>query len=138
MNFAELLGADGPFAQSVTGFAPRIQQQKMATQVANVLEEGGVLIAEAGTGTGKTFANLAPAILSGQKVIISTGTRNLQDQLFHKDLPLVRKALAAPVRTALLKGRANYLCRHRLDLARAGGVIKNRNLINLLLRIQDW
>ena len=138
MNFAELLGADGPFAQSVTGFAPRIQQQKMATQVANVLEEGGVLIAEAGTGTGKTFAYLVPAILSGQKVIISTGTRNLQDQLFHKDLPLVRKALAAPVRTALLKGRANYLCRHRLDLARAGGVVKNRNLINQLLRIQDW
>jgi len=138
MNYAELLGAKGPFAEAVAGFAPRAQQQKMASQVAATLAQGGVLIAEAGTGTGKTFAYLAPAVLSGQKVIISTGTRNLQEQLYHKDLPLVRQALATPVRTALLKGRANYLCLQRLELARSGAIIKKPALLKSLLLIKGW
>ena len=116
-NIKEILGRDGPLAKHVKGFAPRDAQQSMAEAIATTLEAGEVLIAEAGTGTGKTFAYLVPALLSGQKVIISTGTKNLQDQLFHKDLPIVREALEVPVTTALLKGRANYLCDHRLDIA---------------------
>ena len=89
----------------------------MAEQVALALRSHGRLIVEAGTGTGKTFAYLVPALLSGRRVIVSTGTRNLQDQLFHRDLPTVAAAIGRPVRVALLKGRANYLCLHRLELA---------------------
>ena len=89
----------------------------MAEQVAVALRSHGRLIVEAGTGTGKTFAYLVPALLSGRRVIVSTGTRNLQDQLFHRDLPTVARAIGRPVRVALLKGRANYLCVHRLELA---------------------
>jgi hypothetical protein len=89
----------------------------MAEAIGAVLDEGRVLICEAGTGTGKTFAYLVPALLSGRKVLVSTGTKNLQDQLFRRDLPLIRELLDIPVRIALLKGRANYLCRYRLELA---------------------
>ena len=113
----EILGSNGPLAKHVKGFAPRDAQQSMAEAIEKTLEDEQILIAEAGTGTGKTFAYLVPALLSGQKVIISTGTKNLQDQLFHKDLPVVREALEVPVTIALLKGRANYLCNHRLELA---------------------
>ena len=116
-SIKEILGNDGPLAKHVKGFAPRDAQQSMAEAITNALDEGQILIAEAGTGTGKTFAYLVPAILSGQKIIISTGTKNLQDQLFHKDLPVVREALEVPVTIALLKGRANYLCDHRMELA---------------------
>lgn len=115
-ELAELLGEGGLLARTLPGFAPRPQQLAMAERVAETLERGGVLIAEAGTGTGKTFAYLLPALLSGRKVLISTGTKALQDQLFSKDLPLLKSLLDIPVRVALLKGRANYLCRHRLDL----------------------
>jgi len=134
---SEILAADGPIARHVAGFAPRPQQQAMADAVASALEENGVLVAEAGTGTGKTFAYLVPALLSGKKVIISTGTKNLQDQLYHRDLPVVRKALGVPVASALLKGRANYLCRHRLELAeqRAAG---SRQLQDALVRVRAW
>ena len=86
----------------------------MAEAVAEAIAGAGRLIVEAGTGTGKTFAYLVPALLSGRKTIISTGTKALQDQLYHRDLPLVAKAVGRPVTTALLKGRANYLCLHRL------------------------
>jgi ATP-dependent DNA helicase DinG len=116
-SIKEILGSNGPLAKHVHGFAPRDAQQSMAEAIARTLEEGKTLVAEAGTGTGKTFAYLVPALLSGQKVIVSTGTKNLQDQLFHKDLPVVRDALEVPVSIALLKGRANYLCNHRLELA---------------------
>jgi len=85
----------------------------MARAVADTLEARGWLVAEAGTGTGKTFAYLIPALLSGRRVIVSTGTRTLQDQLFHRDLPLLGRALGRPATVALLKGRANYLCRER-------------------------
>ncbi|MBL8446674.1 MAG: ATP-dependent DNA helicase [Zoogloeaceae bacterium] len=108
------LGADGPLARSLPGFTPREEQREMAVQVAKALDACEVLVAEAGTGTGKTFAYLVPALLSGRKILISTGTKTLQDQLFKRDLPTVRKALNAPVNAALLKGRANYVCHYHL------------------------
>jgi ATP-dependent DNA helicase DinG len=107
----------GLLSRHLDGYTPRQQQLEMAETIQSTLANSSLLIAEAGTGTGKTFAYLAPAILSGQKVFISTGTKNLQDQLFNKDLPTLRKALATPFRAALLKGRSNYLCHHRLTLA---------------------
>ncbi|MFP4696353.1 ATP-dependent DNA helicase, partial [Thiohalospira sp.] len=113
-----LLAADGPLAEHIEGFNPRPAQQSLADAVGRTLSAGGTLVAEAGTGTGKTFAYLAPALRQSGRVIISTGTRHLQDQLFGRDLPLVRRALGAPADVALLKGRSNYLCRHRLALAR--------------------
>jgi ATP-dependent DNA helicase DinG len=134
----ELLGPDGPFTRHVDGFAPRIQQQEMAEAIAQALEEYEVLISEAGTGTGKTFAYLVPALLSGKKVIISTGTKNLQDQLFHRDLPIVRDALGVPVTTALLKGRANYLCLHRLETAESEGRFRTREQARELVPIRSW
>lgn len=116
---AEALGADGAFAATLAHFAPRAAQQEMARRVEHCLEQGGQLLIEAGTGTGKTFAYLVPALLSRRKVLIATGTRSLQDQLFHRDLPAVGRALGRPVRVALLKGRSNYLCHYRLGQTRA-------------------
>ena len=113
-DLGSVFGPDGLLSERLAGFAYRSQQQAMAECIAAVMSEGGTLICEAGTGTGKTFAYLVPAILSRRKVLISTGTRNLQDQLFHRDLPLVRSLLGVRVRTALLKGRTNYLCIYRL------------------------
>ncbi len=115
LSIAELLSEHGPLQQTIDGFAPRRQQQEMAQAIAQALDVGDVLIAEAGTGTGKTVAYLIPALLSGKKIIISTGTKNLQDQLYFRDLPQVRNALGVPVSTALLKGRANYACLYRMD-----------------------
>lgn len=116
-SFTDLLGPQGPLATRISGFAPRVQQQTMAEAVGAALAETSTLIVEAGTGTGKTFAYLLPALLSGQKVIVSTGTKTLQDQLYHRDLPTLRNALGVTARVALLKGRANYLCLHRLENA---------------------
>lgn len=113
----ELLGPDGPLARSIDGFAPRAGQQALAAAVDAALADAGTLVGEAGTGVGKTFAYLVPALRRGGRVIISTGTRHLQDQLFHSDLPRVRRALGVPAHVALLKGRANYLCLHRMALA---------------------
>jgi len=138
MTAAELLGAEGPLARGLPGFAPRPQQQAMAAAVASALRDHTVLVVEAGTGTGKTFAYLTPALLAGARVIISTGTKNLQDQLFHKDLPVVRQALAVPVKAAMLKGRSNYLCRHRLALAEAGGRWRRREQAAEFSRIHAW
>jgi ATP-dependent DNA helicase DinG len=135
---ADCLGGDGRLASAVPGFAARPQQQQMATAVEQTLASGAALIVEAGTGTGKTFAYLVPALLSGQKVIVSTGTRHLQDQLFHRDLPTVRTALAVPLKAALLKGRANYLCLHRLINTRAEGRLPSRAEVNELEMIHDW
>jgi ATP-dependent DNA helicase DinG len=108
-----LLGRDGPFAATLPGFERRESQQEMAGAVADALREGGQLLVEAGTGTGKTLAYLIPAVLSGQRVVISTGTKNLQEQLFYKDIPLVRQALRIPFSACLMKGRGNYLCLSR-------------------------
>ena len=116
----------GPLARAVTGFSVRQGQLEMAHAVAAAIDNHSALIAEAGTGTGKTFAYLVPALLSGKKILISTGTRHLQDQLYHRDLPIVRDALAVPVTSALLKGRSNYLCRHRLERAETEGRLDGR------------
>jgi len=117
----EALAEEGPLKGRVEGFHGRPQQQEMAAVIERTLDESGVLICEAGTGTGKTFAYLVAAVLSGRRVIISTGTKNLQEQLFHRDLPRVREALAVPLSSALLKGRANYLCLQRLEMHAAAG-----------------
>jgi ATP-dependent DNA helicase DinG len=109
----EIFGAFGPLAQAVPGFRPRDVQLRLAEAVARTLAERRWLVAEAGTGTGKTYAYLVPALLSGRRVIISTGTRTLQDQLFHRDLPMLAGALGRAVTVALLKGRSNYLCLER-------------------------
>lgn len=106
---------DGPLAAAVPSFRPRPQQFEMARHIADALRDNRVLVAEAGTGTGKTFAYLVPALLSGGKVILSTGTKTLQDQLFNRDLPTIRAALKVPVTIALLKGRANYVCPYHLE-----------------------
>jgi ATP-dependent DNA helicase DinG len=135
---SEILSADGPLVRQVENFTPRSQQQAMADRVGEAIENYETLVCEAGTGTGKTFAYLVPALLSGKKVIISTGTKNLQDQLFHKDLPVVRKALGLPVSVALLKGRANYLCLHRLDQNRDGGRLRSPKVLSDLSAIQSW
>ncbi len=118
-SIQQLLGASGPLAEVLSGFRPRHDQIAMAEAVSETLESRGQLVVEAGTGIGKTFAYLVPALYSGRRVIVSTGTRTLQDQIYHRDLPLLGRALGRPVRVALLKGRANYLCQHRLALALA-------------------
>jgi len=106
-------GDDGPLAETMPDFEPRPSQQKMAAAAEQIFSDGGVLLVEAGTGTGKTLAYLVPAILSRRRIIISTGTKNLQDQIFHKDLPALRDALQIPFTATYMKGRANYLCLHR-------------------------
>ncbi len=110
----------------------------MAQAVADAIARGGVLVAEAGTGTGKTFAYLVPALLSGGKVIVSTGTKTLQDQLFDRDIPTVRRALSVPVSVALLKGRSNYLCHYYLRRALNEGSFPNRQDAYHLANIQGW
>jgi len=138
MTVAGLLGVEGPLAREVPGFAPRAEQQAMAEAIQQALADHHHLVVEAGTGTGKTFAYLVPALASKRRVIVSTGTRALQDQLFHKDLPVVRDALARPVQTALLKGRANYLCRYRLESTLATGQLGDRRQVSDLARVQQW
>ncbi len=133
-----VLGAEGELARHIEGFSHRQQQLEMAEKVLEAIRDGEHLIVEAGTGTGKTFAYLVPALLSGQKVVISTGTRNLQDQLFLRDLPRVVEAMASPAKVALLKGRANYLCVHRLDLALQDARGHPRDQLRWLLAVRDW
>ena len=137
-HVGDVLGAEGPFAREVPGFVPREVQMAMAEAVAAAIDERHTLIAEAGTGTGKTFAYLVPALLSGKRVIVSTGTKALQDQLFHRDLPRVRSVLGARLSAALLKGRANYLCLHRLEQARTEGQFASRQQVSDLQRIHAW
>ena len=127
-----------PLAAEVASFRPRAQQREMALAVAEAIRDNAILVVEAGTGTGKTFAYLVPALLAGGKVIISTGTKNLQDQLFQKDLPMVRDALKAPVSVALLKGRANYVCHYHLERAQSDGMFKTREDIKHLGKIKSY
>ncbi len=126
-SLQETFSPDGPLARAITGYRVRAQQVDMAERIATAIHGCSVFIAEAGTGTGKTFAYLVPALQSGGKVIVSTGTKTLQDQLFNKDLPMVREALKAPVRIALLKGRANYVCPYHLRRALADGRFLTRD-----------
>lgn len=129
---------DGPLARSIPGFRSRPSQVAMAQAIGHAIEDREVLVAEAGTGTGKTFAYLVPALLYGGKVIVSTGTKTLQDQLFGRDLPVVREALGASVTTALLKGRANYVCHYHLERARTDGRFQNRADVGYLERIASY
>jgi ATP-dependent DNA helicase DinG len=138
LSASSLLGEDGPFAREVPNFAPRETQQRMADAVTDAIGNHGALVVEAGTGTGKTFAYLVPALLSGKRVVVSTGTRNLQDQLFHRDLPRVMSILGAKVDVALLKGRANYLCHYRLQQTVESGQFKSRAQLTDLQKIREW
>jgi ATP-dependent DNA helicase DinG len=138
MEVADVLGDGGLLSRTIEGFAHRPQQLAMAEAVGDALEQGATLIAEAGTGTGKTFAYLVPVLLSGQKVIISTGTRNLQDQLFLRDLPRLREAMSSPLKVALLKGRANYLCIHRMETALFDDRGHSRENLRWLMKVRDW
>src|SRR5689334_18572705 len=134
----ELLGPDGPFAADIANFTPRDCQQQMADAVEEAIADARILIAEAGTGTGKTFAYLVPALQSGKRVIVSTGTKTLQDQLFHRDLPRVRGVLGARLKTSLLKGRANYVCRYRLEQTRKDGRFTSLEQVTHLHAIVAW
>jgi ATP-dependent DNA helicase DinG len=139
-DYKEVFGLEGPLARALPGYAYRPEQAAMAKAVGLALARLEPLIVEAGTGTGKTFAYLVPALLSGRSVIISTGTRTLQDQLFRRDVPLLARALGLPAKLALLKGRTNYLCRHRLELTTQQGSLlpAERGLTRVLARVSRW
>lgn len=136
-NLDDVFGPRGPLARTLPGFTPRRSQLAMAKRVELAIDNRAPLVIEAGTGTGKTFAYLVPALLSGKRVVISTGTRTLQDQLFSKDLPLVAGAIGVPARVALLKGRSNYLCTYRLkQLTGQRSLAGTRD--RMLARIERW
>jgi ATP-dependent DNA helicase DinG len=128
----------GVLARATDHFNPRQGQTDMALAVADVVAHGGSLVVEAGTGVGKTFAYLVPALLSGERVLLSTATKALQDQLYARDLPRLVQALNLPVRLALLKGRSSYLCTHRMEMARRDTQIPDRHTVHLLSRIETW
>jgi ATP-dependent DNA helicase DinG len=128
----QLFSDNGRLALSIPGFRPRQSQTDMARAVARAIAGQNALIVEAGTGTGKTFAYLVPALLWGGKVIVSTGTKHLQDQLFLRDIPVVRKALNVPVSVALLKGRANYVCHFHLERTLQNGRLTAREDVGYL------
>ncbi len=128
----------GVLARATEHFHPRQGQTDMALAVADVVAQGGSLVVEAGTGVGKTFAYLVPALLSGERVLISTATKALQDQLFARDLPRLVEALNLPVRLALLKGRSSYLCTHRMEIARRDTSLPDRHTVHLLARVESW
>ncbi|OZI74217.1 ATP-dependent DNA helicase [Bordetella genomosp. 12] len=137
LDISEFFDADGPLAQAMPGYRPRHAQVELAQAIESAMADRATLVAEAGTGTGKTWAYLVPAIVQGGKVLISTGTRTLQDQLFARDLPKVRAALAAPVTVALLKGRGNYVCHYHLDRLQGDErALKSRSEIAQLRQIQ--
>ncbi len=119
-------------------FRPREGQTEMALAVAQTIQKGGALVVEAGTGVGKTFSYLVPALLSGERVLLSTATKTLQDQLFGRDLPRLVEALGLPLRTALLKGRGSYLCLHRMELARREATLPDRTSVRALAKIEEW
>lgn len=134
----ELLGQSGPFAELVSGFNVREPQLRMAAAVEQAIEAREQLVVEAGTGTGKTYAYLVPVLHSGKRAILSTGTRHLQDQLYHTDLPRVGEALGLQPKVALLKGRSNYLCLHRLQLTLEEGRFARRRQAAEVQVINDW
>jgi len=137
-EIAEVLGPGGRLSRALAGYEHRPEQLTLAREVARAFDERRMLVAEAGTGTGKTLAYLVPAILSGRRVVVSTATKNLQDQLFHKDLPLVSDTLGLPVRATLVKGRANYLCLHKLERARTGALLDSREDADAFAMLLRW
>ncbi len=137
-SVSTLFSADGELAKAIPGFVPRQAQTDMAKAVKSAIDNEHSLIVEAGTGTGKTFAYLGPVLLSEGKAIISTGTKNLQEQLYHRDLPLVKKALASRRKTALLKGRANYLCLHRVAQHGGNSTLVDKEVLGQLSTVRQW
>jgi len=141
---ARAFAVDGPLARADAGYVERKVQLHFATAVAQALVQRSSLVAEAGTGVGKTFAYLVPLLLSGRRALVSTATKSLQDQLYLRDMPRLTKALGVPLQLALLKGRASYLCLHRLDLMREGGapgqpvLLPDRFSVRALSRIEAW
>ena len=132
------LSPSGALAQADPGFVEREPQLLLADAMARAIEDRATLVAEAGTGVGKTFAYLVPLLLSGRRALVSTATKSLQDQLFLRDLPRLRDALGLPVRIALLKGRGSYLCLHRLQQARETGSLPDRFAVRALARVETW
>src|SRR5690606_15010232 len=134
----EALSDGGALASRLDGFVARPAQQRLTAAVAEAIEQREALLAEAGTGTGKTYAYLVPALLPGRKAIVITATRALQAQLYHGDLPRVRDALGKGIGSALLKGRANYLCRYRLEQAKGDGRFASPEQASQFQRIVAW
>jgi len=134
----EMFTPQGPLARATAYFQPRQGQTDMALAVAETLEKGGSLVVEAGTGVGKTFAYLVPALLSAERVLLSTATKTLQDQLFSRDIPDVIKALGLPLKLAMLKGRGSYLCQQRLELALSAAILPDRHAVKSLAVVQKW
>jgi ATP-dependent DNA helicase DinG len=142
-NVSKAFATDGALAKAITGFSPRQAQTDMALDVAHAIDKESSLIVEAGTGTGKTFAYLIPAFLAlnpknPKKIVVSTGTKNLQEQLFHKDIPLIKKALASNAQVALLKGRANYLCNYRLAQYQDSRGQLDAQMLQDLVKVKTW
>lgn len=137
-DISSIFSETGLLAEQIKGFSPRQAQTDMAEAVINTLKAKSSLIVEAGTGTGKTFAYLAPTLIGQRKIIISTGTKNLQEQLYHRDLPVVKKAVSGERQTALLKGRANYLCIHRLTQNTKGNVLLEEDTLHQMTRVREW
>ncbi len=133
-----IFGLSGPLSAAIAGYRPRNAQTEMAKAIASAIAGQSTLLAEAGTGTGKTYAYLAPALLWGGKVIVSTGTKNLQDQLFLRDIPTIKKVLKAPVSVALLKGRSNYLCHYHLERTLQNGRLSSREDVGYLRDISRF
>lgn len=125
-------------SRAIAQFRPRAGQTEMAIAIARTIDSGGSLVVEAGTGVGKTYSYLVPVLLSGARVLLSTATKTLQDQLFGRDLPQLVQALGLPVRCALLKGRASYLCQHRLEIARQDPQSRDRIAARTLAKIEQW
>lgn len=134
----QILAEDGPLSELIPDFSSRPQQIELAEKIEQAFKDQESLICEAGTGTGKTFAYLVPALLSGMKVIVSTGTKHLQDQLYLRDLSLVHKSLGVPVNVALLKGRANYLCSYHLALSESENRYVDKKSMSYLMDIREW
>src|SRR6266404_5100150 len=137
-SLEEVFAPGGALASTIPGYRRRADQVEMAQSIGEAIESTGVLVAEAGTGTGKTFAYLVPALLAGGKVIVSTGTKTLQDQLYDRDLPAVREALACGTTAALLKGRANYVCLYRMKRAASEARLASREEVSQLRRIERF
>jgi len=135
---AEAFAPGGAIARALPGFEARDGQLQMAAAVADVFATGGILLAEAGTGTGKTLAYLVPAILSGERVLISTGTKTLQEQIFFKDLPVLKASLGIRFTATYMKGRGNYLCRHKFDAFRDSPAFRTRDESHYIRLIEDW
>lgn len=137
-QIAQAFSESGTLSQNITGFRPRTAQLEMAQAVGKAINSASSVVIEAGTGTGKTFAYLVPALLAKKKTIVSTGSKNLQDQLFNRDLPTIQKALGYSGKVALLKGRANYLCLERLDQVIAMGVLGDKSVLADLSKVRKW